>query len=101
MGANTIYNLLEGGDVVMLAEGLDVFRCAVPSSLAGRTLAETNIRSRTGCSVVAIEQDGRVLINPAPDSALPDSGTAELILIGTTEGERRFLERYGDKAQAR
>lgn len=98
MGANTIYNLLEGGDVVMLAEGLDVFRCPVPKSLAGRTLAETNIRSRTGCSVVAIEQDGRVLINPAPDSALPGSGTAELILIGTTEGERRFLERYGDKA---
>jgi hypothetical protein len=33
------------------------------------------------------------VINPAPDNPLP--ATAELILIGTTQGERQFVELYG------
>lgn len=49
MGANAIYNLLEGGDIVMLAEGLDIFRHPIPPQLAGRTLTDTNIRDETGC----------------------------------------------------
>ncbi len=31
MGANAVYNILEQGDVVMVAEGLDVFRHAPDS----------------------------------------------------------------------
>ncbi|HEX7240530.1 MAG TPA: NAD-binding protein, partial [Longimicrobiaceae bacterium] len=90
MGANAVFNVLERGDVVMLAEGLDVFRHPVPPSLAGRPLAGTGIREQTGCSVVALETDGVALINPPPDAPLP--AAAELILIGTTEAERRFVE---------
>lgn len=92
MGANTVYNVLERGDIVMLAEGLDVFRHPVPRSLAGRRLAEAGIREETGCSVVAVERGPRMVINPDPDFALPAG--AELILIGTTEAERRFLHRF-------
>jgi Trk K+ transport system NAD-binding subunit len=94
MGANAVFNVLEQDDVVMLAEGLDVFRYPIPPSLAGRSLADSGIRAATGCSVVAIEQDGSTIINPAPDMPLP-GGAAEFILIGSTVGERRFLERYG------
>jgi Trk K+ transport system NAD-binding subunit len=93
MGANAVFNVLEKGDVVMLAEGLDVFRHPVPRSLAGRPLAATAIREETGCSVVALETKGSTTINPAPETILP--AAAELILIGTTEAERRFVERYG------
>ena len=93
MGANAVFNVLEGGDVVMLAEGLDVFRHPVPPPLAGRALAETRIREATGCSVVALETAGEMVINPPPDTRLP--AAAELILIGTTEAERRFVERFG------
>jgi voltage-gated potassium channel len=92
MGANAAFNVLEQDDVVMLAEGLDVFRCAMPPRLAGRSLAESAIRAETGCSVVAIERDGTPIINPEPGLPLP--ADAELILIGSTEGERRFLARY-------
>lgn len=95
MGANAIYNVLERGDVVMLAEGLDIFRVPVPQSLAGRSLADTRIRERTGCSVVAFEQNGSSIINPPPAEAVPTDPAAELILIGTTENERRFFEHYG------
>jgi Trk K+ transport system NAD-binding subunit len=92
MGANAIYNVLEQDDVVMLAEGLDVFRHRIPQELVGKPLSESRIRERTECSVVALEREGTVTVNPAPDVPLPADG--ELILIGTTEGERRFVELY-------
>jgi voltage-gated potassium channel len=94
MGANAVFNLLEQDDVVMVAEGLDVFRCPVPRALAGRTLRATGVREKTGCSVVAIEMDGQTMVNPDPEMPLPDGSRAELILIGNTEGERRFLKQY-------
>jgi voltage-gated potassium channel len=97
MGANAIYNVLEQGDVVMLAEGIDVFRVPVPEPLAGRTLVHAGIRETTGCSVVAIEREGSMIINPEPDVPLPTD--AELILIGTTDGERQFVERYVGSAR--
>jgi voltage-gated potassium channel len=71
MGANAIYNVLEQGDVVMLAEGIDVFRFPVPEKLAGVALVDAGIRETTGCSVVAIEREGRTVINPEPDMPLP------------------------------
>jgi Trk K+ transport system NAD-binding subunit len=94
MGANAIYNVLEKGDVVMLAEGLDIFRTPVPPDLVGRSLGGTSIRDETGCSVIAIEEDGRRVVNPPADTPLPGGPGAELILIGTTASERRFMERY-------
>jgi len=92
MGANAVFNILEKDDVVMVAEGLDVFRCPVPAKLAGKTLIEADVRRRTGCSVVAIEQDGQTIVNPEPDVPLPPAGAAELIVIGNTEGEKQFLK---------
>ena len=97
MGANAIYNVLEQDDVVMLAEGLDVFRYPVPRELVGRSLAKSRIREKTGCSVVALEANGKVTVNPSPELALP--AAAELILIGTTEGERKFVQAF-DRAPA-
>src|SRR5690606_35538201 len=38
MGAHAIVNIIEGGDVVMVAEGLDVFRVQVPAALRGKPL---------------------------------------------------------------
>ena len=93
MGAHAIFNVLEKDDLVMLAEGLDVFRHPVPRSLAGRSLVETNIRKATECSVVAVVLDGAMTVNPPPDFIL--AAGAELILIGTIESERRFVQRYG------
>jgi K+/H+ antiporter YhaU regulatory subunit KhtT len=98
MGANAVFNVLEQDDVVMLAEGLDVFRYPITEELAGRTLAESDIRAETGCSVVAIERGEETIINPPPDLPLPPP-PAEMILIGSTEGERTFLRKYGRPAR--
>lgn len=98
MGASAVFNLLEQDDVVMVAEGLDVFRCPVPRALVGRTLRDSGIREKTGCSVVAMEIDGETVVNPDPTAPLPDGARAELILIGNTEGERRFLQQYAPES---
>ncbi len=93
MGANSIINLLERDDVVMLAEGLDVFRYPAGKELIGRSLRDTRIREETGCSVIALETPGGgTSVNPDP-KALIEEGT-ELILVGTADGERRFKQRF-------
>jgi Trk K+ transport system NAD-binding subunit len=101
MGANAVFNLLEQDDVVMVAEGLDVFRGPIPKDLVGRTLKEAAVREKTGCSVVALEIGDETLVNPPPDMPLPDSDDAEIIVIGTTESERAFHKRYHPESGGR
>jgi voltage-gated potassium channel len=95
MGANAIMNLLERGDVVMVAEGLDVFRTRVPAALAGRPLSESGIRERTGCQLVAWQAGDGIVINPDPATPIPTGPDAELILVGTTEAEQKFMRLHG------
>ncbi len=96
MGANAIFNLLHRSDVLLLAEGLDVFKVPVPASLAGKTLANSFLRKETGCSVIAIDTRNGAQVNPHPGTTLPSN--AEIILIGSVESERRFLDRYLHRA---
>ena len=89
MGANKILNILMPDKILMLAEGLTVFKVFVPASLAGKTLAESQIRRRTGCNVVAINSGGIFNINPDPAAHLNKND--ELVLISTTESEKQFI----------
>ncbi len=90
MGANTVFNLLRGGDHLLLAEGVNVFPAPIPESVAGRRLGELEIRSQTGCTVIAVESRGRREINPGPELLMPAGG--RMFLIGTLEAEEKFLE---------
>ena len=101
MGAHSIVNVLEGGDIVMVAEGLDVFRAPVPQALQGVPLRESGIRRETGCHVVAFQREDGVVTNPPPDAEIPSGPDAELILVARTEDEHRFLERFGGTRVAR
>lgn len=92
MGANAIFNLLQRSDVLMVAEGLSVFKVKMPASLAGKTIAESDVRQETGCTVVALNVEGRMIINPDPATPLPEE--ADLVLIGTSDAEHKFLARY-------
>ena len=92
MAANTITNLLRPGRVVMLTEGLNLFRVPMPTPLAGKPLKDSNIRQDTRCNVVALSgADGmRVSLDPAE----PLNKDDEILLIGTAEAERAFMEKY-------
>ncbi|MCY3737299.1 MAG: NAD-binding protein [Gemmatimonadaceae bacterium] len=93
MGAREITNHLQRSSTLTIAEGLGVLRLPVPRGLAGTSIAGSEIRPRTGCSVVAVSRDGSTSVNPDPTEALPPGG--EMILIATAEGERLFLKEFG------
>lgn len=98
MGASMLFNNLEKGDTVLVAEGLILFRVEVPLSLAGRTLANSSIRPRTGATVVALETAGETdgsrerILNPPAETPLQDGD--RLILVGAPEAEDRFLTEF-------
>lgn len=93
LGATAIINLIDRGDILMMAEGLDVFRLPVPAALAGKTIAQAAVRRQTGCTVIGLRTDGDTQINPDPHVPLPVQ--AELLLIGTQDAARRFQKAYG------
>lgn len=93
MGANSIFNILEGQDVLVLAEGLNIFNHKVNHSLADKSLIESDIRNKTGCTVVAIKcKDEGMMVSPEPDRVLKQD--QEIILIGSAEGETAFNTAY-------
>jgi Trk K+ transport system NAD-binding subunit len=92
MGANTMMNLLKRSEILMLAVGLDLFKLAMPPTLAGKTIAQCSVRERTGAHIAAILRGEDMEINPDPATELP--ADAELVLIGSIEAEDRFLEIY-------
>lgn len=92
MGANILYNLLRNEDTLLVAEGLNVFRVRVPAKLAGRAIRDSEIRSQTGCSVVAIRREGVMSTNPDPATELKSED--ELILIGTLAAEEKYHRQF-------
>jgi K+/H+ antiporter YhaU regulatory subunit KhtT len=76
----------------MVAEGLDIFEMDVPPSLAGKTIAEAEIRAKTGATVVAIHDGGRIQVTLDPSQRLEPG--SRVILIGTPAAEEAFLNLY-------
>jgi Trk K+ transport system NAD-binding subunit len=93
MAAGAVMNLLRRGRILMVAEGLNLFKVRMPASLAGKTIAQSTIREDTGCSVVAMETESGTEVVPNPMETMP--ADAEILLIGTADSEERFLELYG------
>ena len=91
-GSAAIWNHLRGDETVLVAQGLNVFRTAIPKELAGTSLAAAHVHRRTSCNVVAVERNGVLEGNPDPNVPLPSSG--ELVLVGTDVAEARFSEEF-------
>ncbi|MGD8338439.1 MAG: NAD-binding protein [Desulfobacterales bacterium] len=94
MAANTILNLLKPDELVMLAEGLNIFRVDVPPSYVGKSLAESQIRTQTDCNVIAICDKETTCINPGPSHLFGENN--QLILIGSGEAESRFFKMHSE-----
>ncbi len=98
--SNRIINLLEPGRVFMINEGLNIFRSKAGISLAGKNLINSGIRKSTRCNVVAVKKaDGEMLINPDPRREFAEAD--ELFVIGDSEAENRYYEKYVSDKEAR
>ena len=94
LGAEAVVSLIAGHELAILGEGVDLFSVPLPGSLAERTLAETGIGSRTGLSVVAVQQNGQLVTNLRASMQL--AAGAELIVLGSVEQRKRFTEAFGN-----
>jgi Trk K+ transport system NAD-binding subunit len=92
MGANMIFNTLKQADVLMITEGLNIFKAFAQKALHGKTLIETNIRKITGCSVVAIISGEKTVVSPPPTLKIHEGD--ELIMAGSIEAERAYFEHF-------
>ena len=90
IGATAIWNTLGLNDSLVLAEGLEMFRTPVPPRMVNRTLADSDVRQRTGCNIVALASGDQMVTNPEPTVPLPV--TAELVVIGDAAAQQRFFD---------
>ena len=97
LGANAIINLIGRNNILMVAEGLDIFELPIPATLAGKTIAEANIRQHTGCTVIGLHNNDQIDVMPDPHHPLPSVGS--IILIGTPEAEAHFLKHYKENVR--
>ena len=92
MGANTIFNLLNRAEILMVTEGLDIFSQKTPKSLIGVKLKDSRITEKTGCSIVAIKGDKGTIITPSSEHQFSVNG--EIILIGDEAAEKSFERKF-------
>jgi len=92
MGANAIFNYLRRGNVLMVTEGLNVFKVPVPAKRAGTSIAASEVQQRSGCSIIAVKDASGIHVNPDPAMVLEKG--SELILIGTGEAEETLIRTF-------
>ena len=78
---------------VLLSEDMKVLEYPPSPSVMGRSLEHLKIRSRTGCTVVAITTGGATIPNPDPHQVIPEDSS--LTVIGTREQIHEFKRVFG------
>src|SRR5690606_2422829 len=84
---DTGHALIQHRELIFIGEGVRFFSFAIPDSLVGKSLMESEIRARTGLNVVAIRR-GDVPLMAKPDMRLEMND--ELLATGTVEQRKRF-----------
>jgi len=88
LSASTV---IEGRDVISLTQQIEVVRTTA-ARLAGRAIADADIREQTGCTVIAVDRGDETVTEIGPDTRI-QSGD-ELVVVGTDEGIRAFEARF-------
>ncbi len=93
LGMEAVFSILQGKELVMLGEGVDLFSVALPRSLYRKSLAETGIGARTGLNVIAIQHQGEVRTNLSASTVLLPG--AELLMLGSNQQRQEFIDAFG------
>lgn len=82
-------------DSILMLEGLEIGKHQITagSPLAGKSIAEAGIRSKIGCTIIGIEENGKTTTDIDPTSLMKEGMT--LALIGNSEQISKFKEEYG------
>ncbi|WP_339705557.1 NAD-binding protein [uncultured Kriegella sp.] len=93
LGAVAVLSIVKGQKLTVLGEGVRLFISSIPTSLFGKTLAESGIGAKTGLSVIAINQN-QTVITQLPANTLLSPG-AEIVMIGNAEMKQKFNSIFG------
>lgn len=96
-GVQSVFSIVQGREIVVLGEGVDLFDVRLPPSLEGKTLAEAHIGARSGLNVIGIEHDGAVVTNLPGDRQLLAGST--LMALGSPEQRERFREVFEQRSR--
>ena len=88
LGGSRIVERLE--DLAMQVEGLAIewLKVGSESSIAGQRLDESQVRTRTGASIVALVRDGTAIPSPGADDVVRGGDTA--VIVGDRESTARL-----------
>lgn len=73
---------------------IDWLPIAGRSQVAGRTIGETELRRRTGVTIIALVRDGRTIPAPGPEQVLHTGDTA--VVVGPPDGITRAFAQFHD-----
>ncbi len=93
LGIESVISFLQGREATLLGGGVEIFATRVPATLAGKTLAESEIGARSGLNVITVEHAGAVTHNPTPVTVLHED--AEIVALGTQAQRERFHRIFG------
>jgi voltage-gated potassium channel len=92
LGIQALLSLIQGRDIVLMGEGVEVFTDEVPPRLVGKTLGESGIGSTTGLSVVAVQtSDG---LSASPSAVTELAAGSKLLMCGTAEQREEFRQNF-------
>jgi voltage-gated potassium channel len=91
VSARMVASELRGEDVLAPASQICLVR--IPATeFAGTTLADSNIYEKSGCRVIAIEDDSGLSSTIDPQREL--SGAEQLVIVGTDEAVQQFRKQF-------
>ncbi|MDR5674746.1 NAD-binding protein [Halalkaliarchaeum sp. AArc-GB] len=83
--------IFEDRDLLSLEQQVKVIRERAPQ-LVGQSLAEANVRDRTGCIVIGLERGSTVITDIGPQTTFEPED--ELIIVGADDGIRAFEQAF-------
>jgi Trk K+ transport system NAD-binding subunit len=93
LGVETLLALFHDRPPIVLGAGVAFHDLPCPPQLVGLTLRQSAIGERTGLTVIALEEDDRLVADTGPNTRLEPGSV--LLALGTEEQVRRFRETYG------
>ncbi|MFB6093574.1 MAG: TrkA family potassium uptake protein [Halanaeroarchaeum sp.] len=84
--------VLESEEVLSFENQVEIVRTRAPG-LAGRTMEDAAVRSRTNCTVLGVERDDDLLTDLGPDFRFEDGDA--LVIAGPDASVRRFNDLFG------
>lgn len=75
-------------DYIELSNQYTIAELSVPPRISGKTLRELNSREKYGCTIVAINRPGEVIVSPSAEDRVYEKDV--MVLIGTNQMIERF-----------